>query len=147
MSRPPLAGREAYAYWIEVQTRWADNDIYGHVNNTVHYQWFDLIVNRWLIEAGLLNLAGGDAIGLVVETGCRYAKPLSFPETVDVGLSVRKLGTSSCTYGIGIFADGDDEASAEGTFTHVYVNAESRRPISIPENWRNEIQRLANIRP
>lgn len=142
MSRTPLSGRDAYVYWIEVQTRWADNDIYGHVNNTVHYQWFDLIVNRWLIEAGLLDLSDGEVIGLVVETGCRYAKSLSFPEMVEVGLTVRKLGTSSCTYGIGIFAKGDTEAAAEGSFTHVYVDADNRRPVAIPQKWRMALQSL-----
>lgn len=85
MSREPLKGRRAYKIWREVGTRWADNDAYGHVNNTVYYQWFDTAVNAWLIEAGLLDVERGDPIGLVVETGCRYASPLTYPEPVEVG--------------------------------------------------------------
>ena len=101
-----MRGREAYPVWREIATRWADNDAYGHVNNTVHYAWFDTAVNGWLIEAGLLDVAAGDPIGLVVETGCRYAAPLTYPEPVEIGLGVERLGTSSVTYRLGVFAKG-----------------------------------------
>ena len=110
MSRQPLKGRDAYTVWREIGTRWADNDAYGHVNNTVHYQWFDTAVNAWLIEQGLLDVAAGDPIGLVVETGCRYAKPLSYPEAVEIGLAIEHVGRSSVRYRIGVF--GPDEADA-----------------------------------
>ena len=139
----PLAGREAYRVWREVTTRWADNDAYGHVNNTVYYHWFDTAVNAWLIEAGLLDVAAGDPIGLVVETGCRYARPLSFPETVEVGLAVEHVGRSSVRYRLGIFAKGAGEAAAEGHFVHVYVNRETRRPVAVPEAWRRALERIA----
>jgi acyl-CoA thioester hydrolase len=105
--------------WREIGTRWADNDAYGHVNNTVYYQWFDTAVNAWLIEAGLLDVATGDPIGLVVETGCRYARPLAYPEPVEVGLAVERLGRSSVRYRLGVFAKGRVEAAAEGFFVHV----------------------------
>ena len=124
-------------------TRWADNDAYGHVNNTVYYEWFDTAVNRWLVEAGLLDIRRGDPIGLVVETGCSYFSPLSFPCDVDLGIAVDRLGTSSVTYRIGIFAVGSAEPSAQGRFTHVYVDRESRRPVSLPPEWRAALERLA----
>jgi acyl-CoA thioester hydrolase len=142
MSRTPFLSREAYPQWIEIQTRWADNDIYGHVNNTVYYQWFDVVVNRWLLDRNLLVIGGQGPIGLVVETGCRYAKPLSFPQSLDVGLRVQSVGNSSVTYQIGIFASSNDQAAAEGHFVHVYVDPESRRPVTLPANWREALQEL-----
>jgi acyl-CoA thioester hydrolase len=137
-----LKGRSAYPVWREAPTRWADNDAYGHVNNTVHYAWFDTAVNAWLIEAGLLDIETGDPIGLVVETGCRYAAPLTYPEPVEIGLGVERLGNSSVTYRIGVFAKGADEAAAEGHFTHVYVGRESRRPAPLPDAWRTKLETI-----
>ena len=137
MSRAPLKGRGSYKAWREIGTRWSDNDAYGHVNNTVYYGWFDTAVNAWLIEAGLLDLAHGNPIGLVVETGCRYARPLAYPEPVEIGLAVEKVGRSSVEYRLGVFAKGAEEAAAEGRFVHVYVDRESRRPVELPEAWRN----------
>jgi acyl-CoA thioester hydrolase len=142
VSRAPLAGRDAYRAWREVPTRWSDNDLYGHVNNTLYYSWFDTAVNAWLIEAGLLDLARGDPIGLVVETGCRYARPLAYPETVDVGLAVERLGTSSVRYRLGVFAKGEAQAAAQGVFVHVYVDRETRRPLSLPQVWREKLAPL-----
>jgi acyl-CoA thioester hydrolase len=136
VSRQPLQGRDTYKVWREIGTRWADNDAYGHVNNTVHYQWFDTVVNAWLIEQGLLDIEKGDPIGLVVETGCRYARSIAYPEAVDVGIVVDRIGRSSVRYRIGIFRPGDSEAAAEGHFTHVYVGRESRRPAPLPEAWQ-----------
>ena len=136
MNREPLKGRGAYKVWREIGTRWADNDAYGHVNNTVYYQWFDTAVNAWLIDAGLLDIRDGDPIGLVVETGCRYARSLAYPQTVEIGLAVEKLGSSSVRYRIGVFAKDEEEPAAEGHFVHVYVGRESRRPVPLPENWR-----------
>jgi acyl-CoA thioester hydrolase len=147
VSRAPLKGRLAYSVWREIGTRWADNDSYGHVNNTVYYQWFDTAVNAWLIDAGLLDVAAGDPIGLVVETGCRYARPLSYPQTVEVGLTVEKLGRSSVRYGVGIFAKGEAEAAAEGFFVHVYVGREGRRPVELPDAWRERLRPLIHPAP
>jgi acyl-CoA thioester hydrolase len=126
-----------------IATRWADNDSYGHVNNTVYYQWFDTVVNKWLVEQGLLDIADGDPIGLVVETGCSYFSPLSFPGDVEVGLAVERLGTSSVTYRIGVFGAGSSEPSAQGQFTHVYVGRVDRRPVALPDAWRKKLETLA----
>ncbi len=142
MSREPLKGRGAYRVWREIGTRWADNDAYGHVNNTVYYQWFDTAVNAWLIEAGLLDVAAGDPIGLVVETGCRYARPLSYPEPVEIGLGVERIGSSSVRYRLGVFAEGAAQAAAEGYFVHVYVGRESRRPAELPIAWRERLESI-----
>ena len=138
MSRGPLRGREAYRAWRTLDTRWADNDAYGHVNNVVYYAWFDTAVNAWLIDQGLLDVASGDPIGLVVETGCRYAAPLTYPEPVEIGLAVERLGTSSVTYRLGVFAKDAAHAAAEGHFTHVYVARDSRRPVALPQSWREK---------
>jgi acyl-CoA thioester hydrolase len=141
MSREPFRPRTAYRHWTTITTRWHDNDVYGHVNNIVYYGWFDTAVNEWLIEAGLLDI-DSDPIGLVVETGCRYAASLAFPEKIEVGLAIAKLGTSSVTYHLGIFAQAAESAAAEGHFTHVYVGRDSRRPVPLPPAWRNVLERL-----
>jgi acyl-CoA thioester hydrolase len=143
MTREPLTGRDAYPVWREIGTRWADNDLYGHVNNSVYYFWFDTAVNSWLIEAGLLDVERGDPIGLVVETSCRYARSISYPDKVDVGLAVEHLGTSSVRYRIGIFRSREVEAAAEGHFVHVYVGRESRRPVPLPGDWRAALEAIS----
>ena len=142
MSRPEPRPRSAYKVWRTIPTRWADNDAYGHVNNVVHYAWFDTAVNAWLVEAGLLDIEHGDPIGLVVETGCRYFAALSFPENAEIGLAIGRLGTSSVTYRLGIFAEGRASAAAEGEFTHVYVDRSSRRPKALPDAWRAKLENL-----
>ena len=142
MSRAPPRPRSEYRAWRTIPTRWADNDAYGHVNNVVHYAWFDTAVNAWLVEAGLLDIAAGDPIGLVVETRCAYFAPLTFPESADVGIAVDRLGSSSVTYRLGIFAAGQAVAAAEGEFTHVYVDRTSRQPKPIPDSWRAKLEAL-----
>jgi acyl-CoA thioester hydrolase len=142
VSRAEPRPRSAYRAWRTIPTRWADNDAYGHVNNVVHYAWFDTAVNAWLADAGLLDVAAGDPIGLVVETRCRYFAPLSFPESAEVGLAVERLGTSSVTYRLGIFPEGGDSAAAEGEFTHVYVDRATREPKPLPEFWRRKLEAL-----
>jgi acyl-CoA thioester hydrolase len=143
LSRTPFRGRGSYKVWREIGTRWGDNDAYGHVNNTVYYEWFDTVVNAWLIEAGLLDIAHGDPIGLVVETGCRYARPLAYPEAVEVGLAVEQVGKSSVKYRLGVFSQNESEAAAEGHFIHVYVGRESRRPAALPAPWRSALEAIA----
>jgi acyl-CoA thioester hydrolase len=143
VSREPLRGRDAYRAWHPITTRWADNDAYGHVNNTVYYTWFDTAVNAWLIGAGLLDIAAGDPIGLVVETGCRYARPLAFPEPVEIGLAVASIGRSSVRYRLGVFGEGQDQAAADGHFVHVYVDRTSRRPAELPEAWRRKLETIS----
>jgi acyl-CoA thioester hydrolase len=142
VSREPLRPRSAYRHFHPISTRWADNDIYGHVNNIVYYSWFDTAVNAYLIEAGALDIHAGAVIGLVVQTGCRYARPLAFPQAVEAGVHVARLGTSSVRYEIGLFADGNLEAAAEGFFIHVYVNRATRRPTALPPKLRAALAAL-----
>ena len=142
LSRAPLLGRDAYRAWTSITRRWGDADRYRHVNNTVHYRWFDDAVNGWLIANGLLELDGDGPIGLVVETGCRYAAPLDFPGTVEVGLLAEHVGTSSVRYRLGVFGDGQAEAAAEGHFVHVYVDRASRRPQSLHRGFRDAVRRI-----
>lgn len=134
--------RDQFAVIRPVPTRWADNDVYGHVNNAAYYGFFDTAVNTWLIERGLLDTAASATIGLVVETGCRYHAPLSFPETVEVALRVEALGNSSVRYALALFSKGQDQAAADGCFAHVYVDRDSRRPVPIPAEIRGALQTL-----
>jgi acyl-CoA thioester hydrolase len=131
-----------YRAWRTIPTRWADNDAYGHVNNVVHYGWFDTAVNAWLVEAGLLDIEHGDPIGLVVETRCAYFAALAFPQAVEVGIAVARLGNSSVTYHLGIFPEGEGNAAAEGEFTHVYVDRAHRKPTKLPDAWRAKLGSL-----
>lgn len=142
MSKNPLDTRDAYKHWAQMPTRWADNDMYGHVNNTVHYTWFDTVVNCWLIDNGLLDTENGDPIGLVVETGCRYAASITFPETLEIGLAITKIGNSSVSYQLGVFSKGEEAPAAQGHFTHVYVGRDSRRPAPLPDAWRALLETL-----
>src|SRR5215207_6236930 len=116
MQKPTPEPRDRYHHFTALPTRWMDNDVYGHVNNVVYYSFFDTAVNRFLIARGALEIERGPTIGLVVETGCRYHRPLAFPDTVEVGIRVAHLGTSSVRYELGIFRAGDDLAAAEGHF-------------------------------
>ena len=123
-------------------TRWMDNDVYGHVNNVVYYSYFDTAVNGYLIEAAATDIRALPAIGLVVETGCRYLKPLSFPQDLEVGIAVERLGTSSIVYRVAIFGAGDPEPAAVGRFVHVYVDAATRKPTPVPAVIRRAVEPL-----
>jgi acyl-CoA thioester hydrolase len=140
VSRPAPARRQDFPYAREITTRWMDNDAYGHVNNVVHYSYFDTVVNGLLIERGALDITASPAIGLVVETGCRYHAPLSYPGTIAAGLRVARLGRSSVRYELALFAPGSDVAAAEGHFVHVYVDRASRRPVDVPAAVRDALQ-------
>ena len=142
MSRPGLATREQFKVWRRFTTRWADNDAYGHVNNTIFYQWFDSAVNGWLVDEGLLDIDNGDPIALVVETRCTYAAPLAFPQEVEVGLAVAAIGRSSMRYHIGIFGVGDELPAAEGEFVHLAVDRRTRRAVEIPQEWRAALEAI-----
>jgi acyl-CoA thioester hydrolase len=131
-TRPTPSTRDAYAHFTAIATRWADNDVYRHVNNVVYYGFFDTAVNRLLIEAGALDLDASPAVGLVVETQCRYFAPISFPDLVQVGLRVAKLGKSSIRYELAVFRNDDAVAAAEGHFVHVYVDRATNRPVPLP---------------
>jgi acyl-CoA thioester hydrolase len=136
--------RARYRHLSTIETRWADNDAYGHVNNTVYYQFFDTAVNRRLVEAGALDIGNSDVIGLVVETQCTYFSSVSFPDFVTVGLKVLHLGNSSVRYEIAVFRNEQDEASAVGEFVHVYVDRNTNRPVPIPANVREVLVPLAD---
>jgi len=134
--------RSAYKAFRSIGTRWMDNDAYGHVNNVVYYSWFDTAVNAYLIEHGVLDIHHGDAIGLVVETQCNYFSPLAFPQTVEAGLRVARLGSSSVRYEVALFAQDQDLCSARGHFVHVYVDRVSRRPVSLAQPLKQLLETL-----
>lgn len=134
--------RSHFRHFHPITTRWADNDAYGHVNNVVYYQWFDTVVNQFLIANGTLDIHAGEAIGLVVETHCNYFSSIAFPEPVTAGLCVTRLGGSSVRYEVGIFRGDDEFASAQGHFVHVYVDRATRKPTPIPALARNLLQTL-----
>ena len=131
-TKPEPSNRGEYRHFTLITTRWMDNDVYGHVNNVVYYSWFDTAVNATLIEQGVLDIHGGQTIGLVIETQCNYFAPLAFPQTIEAGIRVAKLGTSSVRYEVGLFAQGEPLTAAKGHFVHVYVDRESRRPVPLP---------------
>jgi acyl-CoA thioester hydrolase len=131
-SKPRPGLREHFRHLSTISTRWMDNDVYGHVNNTQYYSFFDTAVNRYLIGAGALDIHAGEVIGLVVETHCNYFSPLAFPQDVEAGIRVAHVGRSSVRYEVGLFAPGQPSAAAMGHFVHVYVDRTSRRPVALP---------------
>ena len=140
--RPGPSERSAYKEFRTLATRWMDNDVYGHMNNVVHYSLFDTAVNGWLIEQGVLDFLAGQQVGLVVETGCRYFSELAFPDRITAGLRVAKLGGSSVRYEIGLFRNDDRLAAAEGFFVHVYVDRLTRRPAPLGDALRRGLEAL-----
>ncbi|MDZ4074811.1 MAG: thioesterase family protein [Hylemonella sp.] len=140
--KPLPETRSAYKAFRTITTRWMDNDVYGHVNNVVYYSWFDTAVNAWLIERGVLDIHGGDTIGLVIETQCNYFASLSFPQTIEAGIRVARLGKSSVRYEVGLYAQGEELAAAQGHFVHVYVNRQTRRPVALPDPLRAALETL-----
>ena len=134
--------RSDYRRFLAIATRWMDNDPYGHVNNVVFYSWFDTAVNRMLIDEGLLDIAQSPVVSLVVETGCTYFESVAFPEIVECGLAVTRLGGSSITYALAVFRPGAELAAAQGHFVHVCVDRQSRRPVAIPAAMRAVLQQL-----
>ncbi|MGF6772617.1 acyl-CoA thioester hydrolase [Paraburkholderia sp. GAS199] len=142
MNKPAPATRDAYRHVLSIPTRWMDNDVYGHVNNVVYYSYFDTVVNEYLIRAGVLDFEHGETIGLVVETQCNYFAPLAFPDRVDAGLRVTRLGSSSVRYEVGLFKEGDERPAAQGHFVHVYVDRITRRPVSLPAALRAALEPL-----
>ena len=140
--KPQATPRSAYKVFRSITTRWMDNDAYGHVNNVVYYSWFDTAVNAYLIEQGVLDIEHGQTIGLVIETRCNYFAPLAFPQTVEAGIRVAHLGSSSVRYEVGLFAQGEALSAAGGHFVHVYVNRETRRPTALPANLKTVLETL-----
>jgi acyl-CoA thioester hydrolase len=134
--------RSDYRWFVSIASRWMDNDVYGHINNVVYYSFFDTAVNQFLIERGVLNIQEGNEIGLVVETACNYFSPLAYPTTIDAGIRVAHMGSSSVRYEVGLFAhrsipsEVSDSAAAQGHFVHVYVDKTSRRPKPLSHSLR-----------
>jgi acyl-CoA thioester hydrolase len=145
--KPTAPRRDAFPLFRPIQTRWMDNDVYGHVNNVVYYSYFDTAVNAHLIEAGALEIEHGAVIGLVVETQCHYFASLAFPQAVWAGLRVARQGQTSVRYEIALFAEGSDTAAAAGHFVHVYVDRATRRPTPLPEALKRALQPLLVTAP
>ncbi len=142
MSRRLPGRRAEYALFSVITTRWFDNDIYGHMNNAMHYQLFDTAVNGMLIKQGLLDLKDSPTVFLVVETGCTYHSEIAFPDTVNAGLRVGRIGSSSIRYELGLFRNDEESAAAEGHFVHVNVDRQSRKPAAISDKARGEFKAL-----
>ena len=142
-SRVPPQLRHAYRATRLITTRWMDNDIYGHMNNVIHYSLFDTAVNGWLIERGLLKPGASEQIGLVVETGCRYHAEMAFPDLVTAGIRVARVGRTSVRYEVGLFRNQEEAASAEGFFVHVYVDRTTRRPVPLNEALRAALMEIS----
>lgn len=132
--------RASYRYFTDITTRWMDNDIYGHVNNVVYYSYFDSVANKYLIEEGGLDIKNSQVVGFVVASNCQYTSPIAYPQAIEAGLRVNRLGNSSVEYGIGIFQQGSAVASAMGTFTHVFVDRSTDKPVAIPASIRSALE-------
>ncbi len=140
--RPDVAQRSAFGYFRTMPTRWMDNDAYGHVNNVVYYSYFDTLVNRFLIDEGGLDYHNSEVVGIIAESACNYWSAFVYPEDVEGGLAVGRLGRSSVRYDIGLFGSGEDRARAQGHFVHVFVTRATMRPVPIPDRIRGALERL-----
>jgi len=143
VSKPEIPTRAGYKIFYPITTRWSDNDVYGHVNNVTYYSYFDTAANRYLIEQGGLDISDGRIVGYVVNSGCQYHAPITYPEEIEAGLRVDKLGNSSVQYGIAIFRKGQESAAAHGHFVHVFVERAANRAVAIPGSLRAALERLA----
>ncbi|MGF6757536.1 acyl-CoA thioesterase [Paraburkholderia sp. GAS42] len=146
MTRTKPRPRTDFHWFCQVNTQWKDIDIYGHVNNAVHYTWFDTAVNGWLVERGLLDPVRGEAVGLVVHTSCEYFDEVVFPDLVTCGLSVSRVGTTSVTYEISLFRNDSNQSFAHGTFVHAYVDRITRRPVQLSDDLRSAVQQIQGSR-
>ncbi|QLQ13368.1 MAG: acyl-CoA thioesterase [Brevundimonas sp.] len=142
MSDGKALRRADFGYGIDIPTRWADADAYGHVNNVIYYSWFDTAVTRMLYEREVLNLHGDGPIGLCVRSACDYFAPVEFPQTVHARVRLGRIGFKSLTYEVGLFLEGRDEPVAGGHFVHVFVDRQTRQPVELPSLAR---QRLADL--
>lgn len=140
MSRPSPLTRDEFGLFRSLQTRWSDNDVYGHVNNVIHYLLFDTAINGWLIDAGQLDFRNGAIVGLVVETGCSYFSEIAFPDRVTAGIRIGHMGNSSVRYEIALFRNDEETASAQGHFVHVYVNRKTRKPEPLSREMRKLLE-------
>jgi len=135
-----LLSRTDYHWFMPITTRWMDNDIYGHVNNVHYYSYFDTVANTYLIKEAGLDIQGGNIVGYIVNSRCDYKKAIAFPDRVEGGFRVNRLGNSSVEYGIAIFKEGENDCCAFGTFTHVFVDRKTERPVTIPSSMREALE-------
>ena len=142
MSNPQAPHRDEYKVFYPISTRWADNDIYGHINNVVYYLYFDTAANNYLIEEGGLDISDASIVGYVVNSGCSYHSPVAHPEKLEAGLRVDRLGNSSVQYGIAIFKEGEALAAANGHFVHVFVNRAEDKSVPIPQGIRAALEKI-----
>lgn len=140
--RPQPLPRGAFPVFQDIPTRWMDVDIYGHVNNVQYLSFFDTAVNGWYVSQGMLDPRSSNSVFLVVETGCHYFTELVFPETIEAGIRIEKIGSSSVVYQIALFQQGKEKPAAQGRFVHVHVDRETRRPIPIPQETRDKLSLL-----
>lgn len=136
------SNRSEYNYFTKVSTRWNDNDIYGHMNNIIYYALFDTAVNKWLINNNLIDIKNGKNIGLIVQSGCDYFSSFSYPDDIDAGIRVTKIGTSSVRYEVGLFKETEQDASADGFFIHVYVDRKTNIPLPIDYNFNKALDTI-----
>ncbi len=138
--KPEIKTRSQYSFLFPIQTRWADNDIYGHVNNVTYYSYFDTAANALLIQKTNFDIHHSPIIGLVVNSSCNFLEELTYPEVIEVGVAISKIGNSSLTYDLSIFKQGKQQASAQGQFVHVFVERETKKSTSIPQEMRDALQ-------
>lgn len=136
MTKPKPPSRAEFTVFRGITTRWMDNDMYGHVNNATYYSFLDTVVSGYLVDQGFITPGTSTVIGLAVASECAYFAPVSFPDLITGGLAVDRVGTTSVTYAVGIFRNEDERAAALGRFTHVYVDAETHRPVPLPDALR-----------
>ena len=137
-----LPQRDDYAVFYPITTRWSDNDVYGHINNVTYYSYFDTVANRYLIEEGGLDISDGRIVGFVVSSGCEYHAPITYPEAIEAGVRVDRLGNSSVRYGIAIFRADEQQAIAHGHFVHVFVERALNKAVPIPQALRDALERI-----
>ena len=142
MESAKLIHRSDYSYFHLITTRWADNDIYGHINNVTYYSYFDTVSNAYLIEEGGLDIENSPIIAYVVNSGCNYSSAIAYPDKIDAGLRVDRLGKSSVQYGVAIFKEGEVQASAYGHFVHVFVERKTGKPVAIPKKIRDALEKI-----
>ena len=134
--------RSDYNYFSKMNTRWNDNDIYGHLNNVIYYELFDTAVNKWLIKNNLIDIKSGNNIGLIVQSGCNYFSSFRYPEDIEAGIRITKIGNSSVRYEVGLFKQNDDFASADGFFIHVFVDRDSNKPIKLDYEFKKKLDTI-----
>ena len=145
MKRPSTPKKDIYKYFIRIKTRWNDNDSYGHVNNAIYHEYMDTVVNNFLIEHKITNSSESSPIGFVVSNSCTYFRPVKYPDTLNIGLRIIKIGKSSVTYDVGIFKNNESEASARGTYVHVYVDKKIKKPICISDKMKNKLNKISYL--